>query len=518
MTLVLLLLIPLVSGVLCLFAGSRKSWEQWNLWAFAALVPLTLKAGADVLSNGHISALGGFLRADALSVLVLGLTVFVALACGIYSVGYFRADAQAGRVSQAQLRRYYVLTPLFVAIMLLVPLADNLGVMWVATEGTTLASVLLVTFYNQKTSFEAGWKYIIIGSIGISLALFGTIFTYYSAAGILGEDTGHGMNWSTLVGIAQGLDPRAMRLAFILVLLGYGTKAGLAPMHTWKPDAYAEAPVPTATLLGAAFVNCAVYGIARFDVVAEKCLGHEFPGRLLAGFGVASILVASPFILTQRNFRRILAYSSIDHAGIMVAGIGFGGKLGALGAALHMLFHGITKPLMFFCAGNVQQHFTTPYFGRVRGVIRTLPWTGSLFLMATLAVTGTPPFSIFQSEFNILSGALSDGWNWTAMLFIAGVVTIFAGFLVHMAKLNLGAPHSYPGSHQCESAQTEIPGSVAPDRTASSTVEPAPATECPWKLAAMLLVAVSVIALGFWLPGPVFELVQQSGRILGGLP
>jgi hydrogenase-4 component F len=518
MTLVVLLLIPLAAGLLCLTTRSRKSWEMLNLVAFVLLVPLTIETGAEVLAVGPISALDGFLRADALSVLVIGLTVFVAVVCGVYAIGYFREDTRAGRITDPQLRRYYVLTPLFVALMLLVPLADNLGVMWVATESTTLASVLLVTFYSQKTSFEAGWKYIIIGSIGISLALFGTIFTYYSAARVLGEDTRHGMNWSALVAIANTLDPRAMRLAFVLILLGYGTKAGLAPMHTWKPDAYSEAPVPTATLLGAAFVNCAVYGIARFNIIADKCLGHEFPGHLLAGFGVASILVAAPFILTQRNFRRILAYSSIDHAGIIVAGLGFGGKLGALGASLHILFHGVTKPLMFFCAGNVQQHFATPFFGRVRGVMRTLPWTGGLFLLGTLAVTGTPPFSIFQSEFNILSGALVAGRNWTACLFIAGVVTIFAGFLVHMAKLNLGVPQAEPGSRRRQSAQTEFPRPVSRTVPESSPVGEASATECPWKLAAMLLVAVPVVALCCWLPAPLYQLVEESTRILGGTP
>ena len=181
------------------------------------------------------------------------------------------------------------------------------------------------------------------------------------------------MNWSVLVTVADRFDPRAMRLAFIMVLLGYGTKAGLAPMHTWKPDAYSEAPVPTAALLGAGFINCALYGIIRFNVLAEKCLGHEFPGQLLGGFGVASILVAAPFVLTQRNFRRLLAYSSIDHAGIMVAALGFGGKLGALGAALHMLFHGVTKPLLFFCAGNVQQHFARLTFGKSRASFAPCP-------------------------------------------------------------------------------------------------------------------------------------------------
>jgi hydrogenase-4 component F len=279
-----------------------------------------------------------------------------------------------------------------------------------------------------------------------------------------------------------------MRLAFILALIGYGTKAGLVPMHTWKPDAYSEAPVPVATLLGAGFINCAIYAIIRFDVLAEKCLGHDFPGKLLAGFGIASILVAAPFVLVQRNFRRLLAYSSIDHAGIMVAAVGFGGKLGALGAVLHMLFHAVTKPLMFFCAGNVQQHFATPYFWKVRGVARTLPWTGGLFLMATVAVTGMPPFSIFQSEFNILSAALAADRGWSALLVIAGLVIIFAGFLVHLSKLNLGSPVS--GTSR--------------------------AIECPWKLGAMVLVALTVIGLSVWLPGPLYQLVAESAELISG--
>jgi hydrogenase-4 component F len=490
MELTLLLLVPLAAGLLCLAINSLVWWERVNFIAFAAVAGLTFQVAGDVAAHGTVTALGGFLRADALSALVLALTGFVSLICGVYAVGYFRRDERDGRVTRAQLRRYYVITPLFVCAMLLAPLADNLGVMWVAIESTTLASVLLVTFYNQKTSFEAGWKYMIIGSVGISLALFGTVFTYSSAVVVLGPETHGGMNWSVLVGVAAKLNPQAMRLAFILVLLGYGTKAGLAPMHTWKPDAYAEAPVPASALLGAGFINCAIYAIMRFDVLTEKCLGHEFPGKLLAGFGVASILVAAPFVLVQRNFRRLLAYSSIDHAGIMVAGLGFGGKLGALGAALHLLFHAVTKPLMFFCAGNVQQHFATPYCWKVRGVLHALPWTGGLFLLATLAVTGTPPFSIFQSEFNILSAALAAHRGWMAFLFVAGVVTIFAGFLRHMAKMNLGTPRE--------------PTARAP--------------ACPWKMGAMVSLAAVIVGLGFWLPAPLVRLVEQAARIIGGMP
>lgn len=486
MTLMLLLAVPLVASASCLLVASRLWWERLNLAAFALVAALAISIGLDVGRLGAITALNGFLRADALSALVIGLTAFVALVCAIYSIGYFRRDLREGRVTEEQLRHYYVLTPLFVGAMLLAPLADNLGVMWVAIESTTLASVLLVTFYNQKTSFEAGWKYIILGSVGISLALFGTVITYSSAVGVLGEHARQSMSWSVLVQIADKFNPTAMRLAFVLIILGYGTKAGLAPMHTWKPDAYAEAPVPAAALLGAAFINCAIYSIMRFDVLAEKCLGHDFPGELLVGFGVFSILLAAPFVLVQRNFRRLLAYSSIDHAGIMVASLGFGGKLGALGAVLHMLFHGVTKPLLFFSAGNVQQEFGSPYFRKVRGVIHTLPWTAGLFLLGAFAVTGTPPFSIFQSEFTALSAALAAGRAGPAALFLIGVVTIFIGFLLHMANLNLGAPLE------------------ARSRAA----------ECPWKLGAMVCVAAVVGAFGFWLPGPLYQLVKESVRIL----
>jgi hydrogenase-4 component F len=370
---------------------------------------------------------------------------------------------------------------------------DNLGVMWVAIEATTLASVLLVTFYNQRTSFEAGWKYIIIGSVGISLALFGTVLTYYSAIdysamGVSGVEAGSGLNWSVLVPLAEHFNPAAMRLAFIMVVVGYGTKAGLAPMHTWKPDAYAEAPVPAATLLGAGFVNCAVYAIIRFDVLAEKCLGHDFPGSLLVGFGVGSILLAAPFVLVQRNFRRLLAYSSIDHAGIMVAALGFGGEWGALGASLHMLFHALTKPLMFFGAGNVQQQFGTPHLRKVTGVLSTLPWTGGLFLVATFAVTGLPPFGIFQSELTTLSAALAGSWTWAAGLFVLGVVTIFVGFLLHMSRMILGAP----------------------------PLPPSPGAECPWKLGAMVLVALAVLGCSVSLPDSFYQLVQAAAQIIGG--
>jgi len=483
-----LVLVPLLTGLLCWPLRKRAVLERLNLLAFAIVAVMAVWLGAEVLAHGTVEAFGGFLRVDALSALVVGLTAFVALVCGVYAVGFLREEERAGKINARLSHRYYVLTPMFVGTMMAVPLVNNLGLLWVSIESTTLASVLLVRFYNQKSSLEAAWKYIIIGSAGIALALFGTVLVYFSAVQVLGEHAENGFNWSVLVEVADKCQPAAMRLGFVMVLVGYGTKAGLAPMHTWKPDAYAEAPVPSAALLGAGFINCALYGIMRFYTLAAKCLGHDYAGNLLVLFGVASILVAAPFVLTQRNFRRLLAYSSIDHAGIMVAALGFGGKLGALGALLHMLFHAVTKPLMFFCAGNVQQHFGTPYFRKVTGVIHTLPWTGGLFLIATFAVTGVPPFSLFQSEFTALSAAMAANRVWPAGLFVVGIVTIFAGFLVHMSKLNLGKP-----AHD----------------TARST-------ECPWKLGAMLIVAAPVIALGLVLPAPLYELVHRAALLIGG--
>lgn len=488
MVLMLLVLVPLFTGLACWPLRQRASLERLNLLGFGIVAVLATSVTAEVLKQGKIEAFDGFLRVDALSALVIALTAFVALICSIYAVGYLREEERSGRVNARLLHRYYVLTPIFIGTMMAVPLVNNLGLLWVAIESTTLASVLLVRFYNQKSSLEAAWKYIIIGSAGIALALFGTVLTYFSAVQVIGSHSHDGFNWSVLYEVADKCQPAAMRLAFVMILVGYGTKAGLAPMHTWKPDAYAEAPIPAAALLGAGFINCALYGIIRFYTLAAKCLGHQYSGNLLVIFGVASILVAAPFVLTQRNFRRLLGYSSIDHAGIMVAALGFGGKLGALGALLHMLFHAVTKPLMFFCAGNVQQHFGSPYFRRVSGAIHTLPWTAGLFLLATFAVTGAPPFSLFQSELTALSAALASGRHWPAALFIAGIVTIFAGFLVRMSKLSLGKPlHDLPRG-----------------------------SECPWKFSAMILAAVPMVTLGVLLPAPLYELVHRAALIVGG--
>ena len=449
MILLWLLIVPLAASPLAFFLRRRRLMEAVNLAAFAILLCLAAALGVRVLRSGPVSVWDGFFYADALSALVVLLSAFVALVCSIYAVGYFRHDEANGVFQEGEklgggrgvnkLREYYTLTPLFVFSMILVALANNLGILWVAIEGTTLASVFLVMFYGRETSLEAAWKYAIIGGVGLSMALFGTILTYYSAHQALGTDTLAGLNWSVLVGNAAQFDKPTMRLAFILILLGYGTKAGIAPMHTWKPDAYSEAPIPGAAMLAAGVLNCALYGLVRFYILSSKCLGPEFASHLLILFGLLSMGVAVPFILVQKNFRRMLAYSSIDHSGIMVLALGFGGPLGVLGMLLHMTFHSITKPLLFFCAGNVQQHLKTDLFREAKGgLIHSMPLTGAAFLMVTLAVTGAPPFSLFLSEFTILRAGFSRGYLVLAILFITFLVAIFSGFLIHIANLVLG--------------------------------------------------------------------------------
>ena len=473
--------------------------EVVNLAAFAILLGLAAVLVRQVLRGGPVSLWDGFFYADALSALVVLLSAFVSLVCSIYAVGYFRheegsgilqeAEKLGGRLAVGKLSEYYALMPFLVFAMTLVALANNLGILWVAVEGTTLASVFLVMFYGRDTSLEAAWKYAIIGGVGLSMALFGTILTYYSDYGALGTDTLAGLNWSVLAGNAAQFDKPTMRLAFILILLGYGTKAGVAPMHTWKPDAYSEAPIPGAAMLATGVLNCALYSLVRFYILSSKCLGPQFGSRLLILFGLLSMGVAVPFILVQKNFRRLLAYSSIAHSGIMVLALGFGGPLGILGMVLHMTFHSVTKPLLFFCAGNVQQHLNTDLIGKAKGgLIHSMPLTGAVFLMVTLAVTGSPPFSLFQSEFTVLRAAFARDHFVVAIFFVSFLVLIFSGFLVHITSLVLG----------------EDPGLPAADM-------------CAWKKYSVAGLAVVIVVMGFWIPSPLFRLIQGAvGIVVGG--
>ena len=492
MLLAALLIVPAAAGVLSAILRKRVLMETLNLAGFGITFLLAIALGAQVLRSGFVSLWDGFLYADSLSALVILLTASVALVCSVYAVGYLRDDERSGvfeddATSTAKLRKYYALTPLFVFSMLLVAVANNLGVMWAAIELTTLASVFLVSFYGKVTSLEAAWKYAIIGGVGLSMALFGTIVTYYASQHLAGSGSLSGLNWSMLAGQAAKLDKTAMRLAFVLVLLGYGTKAGLAPMHTWKPDAYSEAPVPSAAILSSAMLNCAVYGLLRFYILTSRCLGPEFPGRLLLLLGVLSMGISVPFVLLQRNFRRLLAYSTIDQAGIMATALGIGGPLGTLALMLHMTYHTVAKTLLFLCAGNVYQHYKTDLFRGIKGgVMRAMPLTGVIFLTATLAIVGLPPFSLFQSEFLIVRAGFDGGHPAPAVFLILFGIGIFIGVLLHIANLVLGP--------------SEEKGPV----------------RRPWRDASLLALAVVLVVIGFWMPAPLLALIRGAAKVVTG--
>ncbi|MGA3080034.1 MAG: proton-conducting transporter membrane subunit [Terracidiphilus sp.] len=499
MLLLALLLIPVATAAASYFARRREEMERINLAGFGVVFLAAVALAAQVLARGTASLANGFFYADALSALVILLTASVALVCSAYSIGYLRDDQRSGALGDdasgleqiaqiAQLRMYYTLTPLFVFSMLFVSVANNLGVMWVAIEATTLASIFLVTFYGKVTSLEAAWKYAIIGGVGLSMALFGTVVAYYAGHRLAGSDALSGLNWSVLAQHAAQLDKTSMRLAFVLILMGYGTKAGLAPMHTWKPDAYSEAPVPSAAILSSATLNCALYGLIRFYILTSRCLGTEYPGRLLLLFGLLSMGVSVPFILVQKNYRRLLAYHTIDHAGIMVTALGLGGALGSLGLMLHMTFHTIAKSLLFLCAGNVHQHFRTDLFSEIKGsVIRAMPLTGVVFLMAMLAIIGMPPFSLFQSEFLIVRAAFDGGHVLTGVLFVLFGTGVFAGALLHVGGMILGPDGDTP---------------VAARR--------------PWRDDSLLALAAVLVVIAFWVPAPLFQLISNAARVVSG--
>jgi hydrogenase-4 component F len=494
MAIFVLLSIPLLACGLTVFLRKRQWMETIHLLSGAGSFATALFLAGEVLRSGPVSSNNGFLYVDQLSALTGLLTAFVYLVCTPYAIGYLRRDQSDGTLSAsgdergalAKLRMYYSLTPLFVFCMFLVVVANNLGVMWIAIESTTLASIFLVTFYGRPTSLEAAWKYAMIGGVGLSMALFGTVLTYYSARQVLGADSVSALNWSVLVLQASHFDKPVMRLAFILILLGFGTKAGLAPMHTWKPDAYCQAPVPIAALMATAVLNGAIYGLARFYVLTVRCLGPAFASNLLILFGLLSVGVAVPFILLQRSSRRMLAYSSIDHGGIMALGLGFGGGLGVMGMLLHMTFHTAIKPLLFFCVGNVQQHTGNDSLRRgASGLLHVLPISAPMFLLGALAVTGTPPFSMFQSEFMVLRAGFASQHMVLSVLFVACVVAIFCGFFHHVTQLVLG------------------PASGAPREA-----------YCRWKTYPVIGLSVMVVAMSFWLPAPLYRLLDGAARIL----
>jgi hydrogenase-4 component F len=431
---ILILIIPVVTAFICYMLKSAKLVGYVSLAGAVALASAALPVIMSAIST-PVEMMNGVLYMDALSGYIMALVIFLSLASAVYSIEYLEHEMKVGLTGAKGVRRYYALFHMFIFTMLLVTAANNLALMWIAIEATTIVSALLIGlgFSKRSLAIEAAWKYIILCTVGITFALLGIFITYYATTAVMG---GQGsLNWTTIRSIALKLNPSTMKLAFIFILVGYGTKAGLAPVHNWLPDAHSEAPSPISALLSGILLNTAFYGIMRFVTITDPSTGSVFTGNLLILFGLISIGISSVFILVQVNYKRLLAYSSIEHMGIISLGIGIGGPVGVYGALLHILNHALSKPLMFFVSGRIQAHYGSTKIENVDGVLSSMPLMGTLTFIGVLSLAGTPPFNIFISEFTVLQAAVLKGLWVVAGLFLLFAVFVFYGMLSGFGRM-----------------------------------------------------------------------------------
>jgi hydrogenase-4 component F len=417
MMLVALLAMPLL-GAVVLSATDGVARRA----AHVTTAVLTLVAGAAVVAQvgvaGPLTAFGGALRADALSAFMVALIVVVSALTAF----------DAAREAPAHERRFLPLIQLFVFTMLGAVTTDDVGMMWVAVEGTTLASVFLVNAERSRASLEAAYKYLLICSVGIALAFVGTILIYFADVGAIGH-VESALHWTALRELAPALPARLVEVAFVFVLVGYGTKAGLAPMHTWLPDAHSEAPAPVSALMSGVLLSVGLYGVLRFKTLVDIAAGPEFASRLFQAVGLASVAVAALFLWAPANFKRMLAYSSIEHLGLVCLGLGFGGPWGVLGAVLHVANHALAKSSLFLLAGRIRAAYGSAEIARVSGMRGAMPVTGRAFIAGMLALMGLPPFGLFISEVMIFRAGFETGHVTVSAIALALVVLAFGGLL-----------------------------------------------------------------------------------------
>jgi hydrogenase-4 component F len=492
MLLTFILMIPVAAGLASLLGFPRRTLSLFNTIAFGATLVMGVVLLQRVLAQGVVTEWSEFFYADALSAWMVLLISAVSLGSSLYAGCYFQRDLADSVLTPGRVREFFVLTPLFSAGMFLVVFANNLGVMWTAVEAMALTSVLLVALYNRKTSLEAAWKYIMLGGIGLALALLGTVFVYTAACK---SNSQHlpSFNWSHLMTMANQFDPRMMKIAFLLALIGYGTKAGLAPMHTWLPDAHSEAPSPTSAMLSGVSLKVAIYALLRFHILTSACVGSGFSRHLLLGFGLVSMFLAPSFILVQRNLKRMLAYSSLEHVGLICAGIAMNTPVTIFGALLHMGYHALTKPVLFFAAGNIHQTFHSLEFRVIGpGVVKVLPVTVLLMGLAAVAAMGLPPFGLFFSELTVISGGIAAGKTTVSVLILIALVASFCGVLQQLTRILPGMRKQVPDN--------------------KITISPFAGTS------AMALLLGTLLVFSIWLPAPLLQGIRQAAGIIGGNP
>lgn len=445
MELIALLGLPLLGGAVLAVWGERARAAELNalfsLATFAAGGALT----ARVMLGGPLVIGDEQFFIDAFNVFLVALTSLVGFTTALFSRPYMRIETDRGHLTPGRLRLYHSMYQLFMFTMLLALTTNNMGILWVALEAATLTTVLLVSLYRTAASLEAAWKYFILCGVGIAQALFGTILLYFAAERVLGA-SGGGLLWTHLDAVKGQLEPTVLAIAFVFLLVGYGTKVGLVPLHNWLPDAHAEGPTPVSAVLSGLLLNVALYAVVRCKILVAGALHSDLPGRMLMGFGLLSVLVAAFFLWRQRDVKRLFAYSSIEHMGIITFAFGMGGPVANFAALLHMTVHSLTKSAIFFAVGHATQLARTQRMEDIRGLLLRSPTIGWGLMVGTLAILGMPPFGVFASEFLILTTAMREQ-PWTTPILLLALGVAFGAIFRRVQPMVFGEPHSLPLPH-----------------------------------------------------------------------
>jgi hydrogenase-4 component F len=392
---------------------------------------------------GGRPAPGPYLIVDDLNNLFIVLTTFVGFSTSLFSASYIEHEIEIGRLTPRFLRFYHAMYQVLMFAMNLALVANNIGVMWVAIELATLTTVLMVGIYRTHEALEAAWKYFILGSVGIALALFGTILVYMAARPVIGEGL-DAMVWTELAARAAAFDPALLNLAFVFLLLGYGTKVGLAPLHAWLPDAHAEGPTPISAVLSGLLLNVALYALLRFKMLLAKNPAALAPGPLMITLGLISLVFAAFMLYRRRDIKRLFAYSSIEHMGIIVFAFGMGGPLANFAGLLHMMMHSLTKSAIFFTVGHVAQVKGTQRIADIGGLTESHPVLGWGLVLGVVAIAGLPPLGIFTSEFLVVSSTFARN-PWLAIPLVFGILLAFGALLWRLNGLAFGEPRGPVG-------------------------------------------------------------------------
>jgi len=381
---------------------------------------------------------GNYLLVDDLNGTFVVLTTFVGFTTSVFSSSYIGHELEIGRLTPPFVRFYHAMYQVLMFAMNLALVANNIGLMWVAIEMATLTTVLMVGIYRTHEALEAAWKYFILGSVGIALALFGTILVYMAARPVIGEGLG-AMVWTVLVTRAGSFDPALLDLAFVFLLLGYGTKVGLAPLHAWLPDAHAEGPTPISAVLSGLLLNVALYALLRFKILLAANAAALAPGPLMVTLGLLSLVFAAFMLYRRRDIKRLFAYSSIEHMGIITFAFGMGGPLANFAGLLHMTMHSLTKSAIFFAVGHVAQVKGTQRIADMGGLTETHPLLGWGLILGVVAIAGLPPLGIFTSEFLVVSSTFARQ-PWLALILVFGLVVGLAGLFLRLNSIAFGEP------------------------------------------------------------------------------